>query len=177
MIGCQPQTTNSVWLKYFCKQIKNLYANISQDKHQFTAKKGKSKIKSRLVSMLNYRKKKDENILLWKKNTIYVHRVCILNNSTKMSNKEIPGRMSTDVFVGYLPIFQNYVMGPRLVLLQNYFNFTEHNLKTWISGYLPIILSWAGLVSLFPARFLALQLYHPPSDFWTLCITRFPPPE
>ena len=39
MIGCQPQTTNPVWLKYFCKQIKNLYANISQDKHQFTAKK------------------------------------------------------------------------------------------------------------------------------------------
>ena len=46
-----------------------------------------------------------EKYTFMKKNTIYVHRVCILNNSTKMSNKEIPGKMSSDVTVGYLPIF------------------------------------------------------------------------
>ena len=45
-----------------------------------------------------------------------------------------------------------------------------------VVGYLPIIRSWAGLLSLVPARFLALQLNQPPSDLSTLWITRFPPP-
>ena len=40
----------------------------------------------------------------------------------------------------------------------------------------PVILISVGVVSLVPARFLALQVYHPASPFWIPEITRFPFP-
>ena len=60
----------------------------------------------------------------------------------------------------------------------NYHRFSSlyppHNNFAMLST--PVILISVGVVSLVPARFLALHVYHPASPFWIPEITRFPFP-